>query len=85
LETRILPTPVAEANRNILFVAGKKAGFHHPALPLQQYGKQVNIETLFQDPGKVDLNDAVVLTDDKSILKLLNIYGGNSWRRDAAI
>jgi predicted membrane-bound spermidine synthase len=83
LETRILPTPGAEANRNVLFVAGtKKQDFTTLRLPLQQYGKQVNIETLFQDPGKVDLNDAVVLTDDKPILELLNIYAGNSWRRE---
>jgi hypothetical protein len=64
---------------------GKKQDFTTLRLPLQQYGKQVNIETLFQDPGKVDLNDAVVLTDDKPILELLNIYAGNSWRRDGAI
>jgi hypothetical protein len=29
----------------------------------------------------VDLNDAVVLTDDKPILELLNIRAGNAWRK----
>jgi spermidine synthase len=82
LETRILPTSGAETNRNLLFVAStKKQDFRTVRSPLEQYGKQVNIETLFQDPGKADLKDAVVLTDDKPILELLNIRAGNTWRK----
>jgi hypothetical protein len=42
-------------------------------------GKEADIETLFH--GQVDLNDAVVLTDDKPILELLNIRAGNGWRK----
>ncbi len=49
--------------------------------PLKMYEKQLDIETLFQDPAKMDLNDAVVLTDDKPILELLNIPAGNVWRK----
>jgi hypothetical protein len=41
----------------------------------------MDIETLFHDPKKVDLTDAVVLTDDKPILELLNIRAGNAWRK----
>jgi spermidine synthase len=82
LETRILPTPGAEANRNLLFVAStKKQDFRTVRLPLEQYGKEVNIETLFEDPAKADLKDAVVLTDDKPILELMNIRAGNAWRK----
>ncbi len=82
LETRILPTPGAEAERNILFVASRKTpDFRTVRSPLLLHGKQVDIETLFQDPRKVDLNDAVVLTDDKPILELLNIRAGNAWRK----
>jgi spermidine synthase len=82
LETRILATPGAEANRNLLFVAStKKQDFRTVRLPLEQYGKEVNIETLFEDPAKADLKDAVVLTDDKPILELLNIHAGNAWRK----
>jgi spermidine synthase len=82
LETRILPTPGAEAGRNLLFMAStKKQDFTTVRSPLEQYGKQVNIETLFLDPRTVDLNDAVVLTDDKPILELLNIRAGNTWRK----
>ncbi len=82
LETRILPTPGAEAERNILFAASRKTpDFRTVRSPLLLHGKQVDIETLFQDPRKVDLNDAVVLTDDKPILELLNIRAGNAWRK----
>jgi spermidine synthase len=82
LETRILPTPGTEASRNLLFVAStKKQDFRTVRSPLEQYGKQVNIEMLFEDPGKADLKDAVVLTDDKPILELLNIRAGNAWRK----
>jgi spermidine synthase len=79
LEARMLPT---EANRNLLFVASKnKQDFHTVRSPLLLNGKQVDIETLFLDPWKADLNDAVVLTDDKPILELLNIRAGNAWRK----
>jgi spermidine synthase len=82
LETRILPTPGAEPSRNILFVASPtKQDFSTVRLLLKEYGKQLNIETLFQNPVTVDLNDAVVLTDDKPILELLNIRAGNAWRK----
>jgi spermidine synthase len=82
LEARILPTPGAEANRNLLFVASKKKqDFHNVRSPLLLNEKPADIETLFLDPQKVDLNDAVVLTDDKPILELLNIQAGNAWRR----
>ncbi len=82
LETRILPTPGDEAGRNILFVASrKKQDFHTLRSPLLQHGKKMDIETLFQDPQKVDATDAVVLTDDKPILELLNIRAGNTWRK----
>ena len=79
LEARILPT---KANRNLLFVASKnKQDFHTVRSPLLLNGKQVDIETLFLDPRKADLNDAVVLTDDRPILEFLNIRAGNAWRK----
>ena len=82
LEARILPTPGAEAHRNLLFVASKKKqDFHAVRSPLFQHGKPVDIETLFLDPRELHLNDAVVLTDDKPILELLNIAAGNAWRK----
>ncbi|PYK64452.1 MAG: hypothetical protein DME50_13490, partial [Verrucomicrobia bacterium] len=82
LETGILPTPGDEAGRNMLFVASrKKQDFHTLRLPLLQHGKEVDIEALFENPHKVDLTEAVVLTDNKPILELLNIRAGNAWRK----
>ena len=51
LETRILPTPGAEGNRNLLFVASRKRqDFSNVRSPLMLNGKQADIETLFLDP-----------------------------------
>jgi spermidine synthase len=81
-EARIVSTPGAEATRNLLFVASiKKQDFHTVRSPLLLNGNQTNLEALFHDPRQVDLNDAVVLTDDKPILELLNIRAGNAWRK----
>jgi spermidine synthase len=82
LETRTLPTPGSESSRNILLMGSiKKQDFRTVRWPLKLYEKQLDIETLFQDPAKLNFDDAVVLTDDKPILELLNIPAGNAWRK----
>ena len=82
LEVRILPTPGPEATRSVVFVASRhKQDFHRLRQTLSKDGQQVDIETFFYDPQKLDLNDAVILTDDKPILELLNIPGGKVWRK----
>jgi spermidine synthase len=82
LEVKILPTPGAEASRSVVFVVSRhKQDFHMLRMALPNDGQQVDIETSFYDPQKLDLNDAVILTDDKPILELLNIPGGKVWRK----
>ena len=82
LEVRILPTPGAEAIRSVVFAASrKKQDFRRLRMTLSKDGQQLDIETFFYDPQKLDLNDAVILTDDKPILELLNIPGGKVWRK----
>jgi spermidine synthase len=82
LEVRILPTPGAEATRSVVFVASRhKQDFDKLRMTLSKDGQQVDIETFFDDPQKLNLNDAVILTDDKPILELLNIPGGKVWRK----
>ena len=82
LEVRILPTPGPEATRSVVFVASRnKQDFHRLRETLSNDGQQVDIEASFYDPQKLDLNDAVILTDDKPILELLNIPGGKVWRK----
>jgi spermidine synthase len=85
LEVRILPTPGAEATRSVVFVASRhEQDFHKLRMTLSKDGQRVDIETFFYDPQKLDLNDAVILTDDKPILELLNIPGGKVWRKTYA-
>ena len=82
LEVRILPTPGSESSRSVVFVASRrKQDFHSPRMTPLNDGQKVDIETFFYDPQKLDLNDAVILTDDKPILELLNIPGGKVWRK----
>ena len=82
LDVRILPTPGPEATRSVVFVASRhKQDFHRLRETLSKDGQKVDLETFFYDPQKLDLNDAVILTDDKPILELLNIPGGKVWRK----
>jgi spermidine synthase len=82
LEVRILPTPGAEATRSVVLVASRhEQDFHTLRMTLSKDGQKVDIETSFYDPQKLDLNNAVILTDDKPILELLNIPGGKVWRK----
>jgi hypothetical protein len=57
----------------------RKQDFHTLRSPLLLRGNQTDIETLFLDPQELDLSDAVVLTENKPILDLLNIAAGNTW------
>jgi spermidine synthase len=81
LETQIITTG-PEASRTALFVASRnKHNFHTVRSPLLLNGRQVDIETLYLNPQRLDLNDAVVLKDDKPILELLSIPAGKATRK----
>jgi len=83
LETRILPTPGNESERNSLFIATKKPmAFLNVRTPLTHHGKEVGLDSLFLDPSTLNLSDAIILTDDKPILELLNVAASNKWRND---
>ncbi len=82
LETKLLPTPGPENERNTLFVASATSQkFQSLRSPLLHNGIPVNLETMFMNPDKLKLQDDSVLTDDKSTLDRLNIKAGNSWRK----
>ena len=50
--------------------------------PLMLNGQQADIETFFLDPQTTrSQRCSRSLTDDKPILELLNIPGGNAWRK----
>jgi spermidine synthase len=83
LETKILPTPGNESERNSLFIASKKTlSFNNLRTPLTYHGKEVRLDSLFLDPATLNLYDAIVLTDDKPLLELINITASNKWRND---
>lgn len=82
LYTKIFPTPGKEDERNSLFVASAgPQDFHQLRSPLFHSGKPVEIDSLFLDPGTLNLKDVTVFTDDRSGLDRLNIKANHIWRK----
>ncbi len=76
LRTKIMPTTGKEEDRNAMFIGSKEdQGFATVRSPLSLYGKIVNMDTMFADVQKLDMKDAVIFTDDKPSLDVLNING----------
>lgn len=83
LETKILPTPGAENERNTLFLASLSAhDFQTLRSPLFQGGQPLALASLFLNPDALDLQDAAVFTDDKPNLDRMNLEAANFWRKD---
>jgi spermidine synthase len=83
MDTRILPTPGKEEERNSLFLASReRLDYHNLRSPLLHMGKPVSLDSLFLDPSTLDLKDAIVFVDDKPALDKLNIAASSIWRRD---
>lgn len=82
LEINILPTPGKEEERNSLFVASAgPQDFHQLRSPMLFRGSPVDIDSLFLDAHTLNLDDALVFTDDKPNLDRLNIKANNEWRK----
>ncbi len=83
LETKILPTPGVENERNTLFLASLRAlDFQTLRSPLFQGGQSVALTSLFLNPDALDLKDAAVFIDDKPTLDRVNLEAANLWRED---
>ena len=67
---QLLATPGEEAARNLIFIC--KKGF---------FEKNINIEDVWIKPSEIDLNDAVILTDDKPVLEHIYLEAALMWRR----
>jgi predicted membrane-bound spermidine synthase len=81
-DTKILPTPGTENERNSLFVASvAPRSFNELRSPLLYKGRPVSLDSLFLDTSNLDLKNAVVFIDDKPILEKLNIRASSSWRK----
>ncbi len=82
LETKLLPTPGLEADRNIIFVASAEPQiYQNLRSPLLFKGQPVNIDTLFLDTSTLKQEDAVVLKDDRPNLERLNLLASDEWRK----
>ncbi|MBI4649350.1 MAG: fused MFS/spermidine synthase [Bacteroidia bacterium] len=92
-EVKILPTYEEEKYRNNLFIAipkisankiasENKINFNNVRIKLGIKGSQVNIEDLFIDERKINIEDAIIFVDDKPILENYNIKAAKIWREE---
>lgn len=82
-ETKILPTPGEESERNNLFIATPQhIKLDNLRSTLLFKGLPINMDSLMMNPASLNLADAIVLNDDKPILERLNIPAANHWRKD---
>lgn len=81
LKVKMLPTPGTEHERISLFMAGKQPiDFSKVRIPLLDHGVPMNIEKLLFDNDVLEGESAVVYTDDKPSLDLLNMEAIIKWR-----
>jgi predicted membrane-bound spermidine synthase len=78
---KLLPTAAAEDNRNNLYIASPaEVDFSHPRAPVMIDGQARDLAGFFTDPATIDLEQALVLTDDQPILEKLNLEAAAIWR-----
>ena len=78
---KVLPTPGPEEDRNILFLASLEDK-NFSTNRLEAMGIiDLDIETRFLSANKIDIDDAVLLTDDLPALNILNKDANKSWRK----
>jgi len=81
-ETKILPTPGKEEERNTLFIASSGiVDFHRMRYPLLHLGREIDFDSLFLDTKTLDLKSSVVFTDDKPDLERMNLEANSIWRK----
>lgn len=83
---KVLPTFESEEYRNILYLASvNEFDFSNVGIKLNIQDGAVNIPDLFVDLSTIDMEDAVILTDDKPVLEILNLKAAESWRKSYGI
>ncbi len=79
----IVPTQGEEKDRNVLYVASfSPLKFEKPRLQISLDGSQKMPADLLYNADSLDLRDAIILTDDKPNLEIINIGASQSWRND---
>lgn len=78
----LLPTGAQEDTRNNLFIVTRgDVDFAHPRAPIVIGGRPRPLSDFFMDPAQIDVEDALVLRDNKPILEKLNIEAASIWRK----
>lgn len=73
-----------ESNRNILYMAYlKEPEWETASIKVKtDKGEEYKIGEHFIDTSKLDLSDALVITDDKPMMEHLNRFAADRWRED---
>lgn len=81
---RVLPAgSQGEETRNNVFVATlDDQDFSAPRIPVMEDGRPRAPADLFMDPAAIDVEHAMVLTDDQPILEKLNLEAAAIWRAE---
>jgi spermidine synthase len=80
--TKVITTPGTEENRNLIFVgSASPLDFSRMTRERQNVCCTVPVPLPCVDGGAMNLSDAIVLTDDKPIMELMNLYANERWRK----
>jgi predicted membrane-bound spermidine synthase len=81
LKVKVLPTPGPEENRNILFLASfEDKNFSKNRLAAMAIN-DIEIGKRFLSANQIDIDDAIIFTDDIPALNILNRDANKSWRK----
>ena len=80
-EVRLLPTGVNEATGNNLYIASRAPlDFDRARIAVLHNGRPTAVSALFLDTGTIDLEDALILRDNRPVLEKLNLEASAQWR-----
>lgn len=81
-KVHLLPTGRDEGSGNNLYIASPEPlDFSRPRLPMRRFdGAPLALETLFRDPATIDLEDSMILRDNRPMLEKMSLEAAASWR-----
>jgi spermidine synthase len=80
--TKVIATPGAEENRNLIFVGSPmQLDFSRVTRARQNACCTIPVPLPFMEADNIDLVDALVLTDDKPVIEILNLIANEAWRK----
>lgn len=79
----LLPTGLQEHTRNnLMIVSDHELDYSAVRLPILMNGRLTPLPRFFMDPAEIDLDDALVLRDNRPVLEKLNLEAAAIWRKD---